>query len=114
MFIKQYGTGLKDIDSDNSDTSPEFNLLLDETRIILGDVIQINLYWFIGKQRINASKSNTNLTVQAVHTTCRENVESRLIFKSEKLSLKSNFLCNSMTDSKLNKNSGLEILGSIR
>ena len=44
MFIKQYGTGTSLTDSDISESSsPEFNLLSDETRIILGDTIQLNM-----------------------------------------------------------------------
>lgn len=41
MFIQQYGTGSSITDSDTS--SPEFNLLSDETRIILGDTIQLKM-----------------------------------------------------------------------
>ena len=44
MFIKQYGTGTPLANSDISESSsPEFNLLSDETRIILGDIIQLNM-----------------------------------------------------------------------
>ena len=48
MFIKQYGTGKSLTDTDISESSsPEFNLLSDETRIILGDTIKLNINYMV-------------------------------------------------------------------